>query len=107
MDASSRTSSVSSVDHTADPAQLTQLTQLSPLPRKRVLAFFNHFVSRTAQALGRFAMDADEKLAANEVRIRRLEQQMTSLETRLKNHPENWRSFLVAKAVNIEDLWLC
>ena len=57
------------------------------LQRKRLLAFFNHFVSRTAQFLNHFSRECEEKLSDVSTRLQHLENSLTLLESKLGSLP--------------------
>ena len=62
-------------------------SQVECLQRKRLLAFVNHFVSRTAHFLATFTQQCDQKLDDINNKICRLEKELALLEFKLDSVP--------------------
>ena len=58
------------------------------LQRKRLLAFVNHFLTRTVESLTLFSQACDAKLASISTRLRKLENALLLLEAKLQSVPE-------------------
>ena len=61
--------------------------QVQCLQQKRLLAFVNHFVTRTADFLSTFASQCEQKLDNINQKISRLENEMALLEFKLDSVP--------------------
>lgn len=62
-------------------------SQVECLQRKRLLAFVNHFVSRTAHFLSTFTLQCDQRLDSINKKICRLENELALLEFKLDSVP--------------------
>ena len=62
--------------------------QVECIQRKRLLAFVNHFVAQTASFLSNFGQECEAKLQQVDLRIQRLDTDLTLLESKLDSVPE-------------------
>ena len=63
-------------------------TTVEGLQRKRLLAFVNHFVTRSVDSLTTFSRTCDAKLADISAKINKLENALLLLEAKLNSVPE-------------------
>ncbi len=65
-----------------------QLSSVPCLQRKRVLAFFNHFVSRTAAAISDLSAQCERRMDLAERRMDALERSLALLEAQVRSATE-------------------
>ena len=68
--------------------------QVECLQRKRLLAFVNHFVSRTAHFLSTFTVQCEQRLEKVNRKISRLENELALLEFKLDSVPRLKNGFI-------------
>lgn len=61
------------------------LNEVDRIEKKRILAFFNHFVATNVEFLNRFSQICDGKLAEISKRVTKLTQAVEMLEAKLSN----------------------
>ena len=81
-------------------------SQVECLQRKRLLAFVNHFVSRTAHFLSTFTLQCDQRLDSINKKICRLENELALLEFKLDSvpHLKNSRQSNVPNSIQSNSL---
>lgn len=61
------------------------IKKVPPIDQKRIVAFINHFVIKTAEFLNKFAVNCETKLIAFESKLHKVEASLAILEAKVIN----------------------
>ena len=73
---------------TSSTSSVLNYSEVECLQRKRLLTFFNHFLSRNVTFLSDFSRDCEQRLARMANKIQKMEHSLTLLENKLNSIPQ-------------------